>query len=89
MESKLNDINFALFFAPLVFFLLIGIVACSTTEVEPSSNPPLTEAASLPLIDPGFTLGMTLYGGADLPAPDTAERALLDTAVEKGLNGFT
>ena len=34
-------------------------------------------------------LGTTFYGSADLPAPGTLERDLIDTAVERGLNGFT
>jgi hypothetical protein len=71
-----------------IVLLILG-AACSTTDVEPSPDPPSAEAASLPLLAPGYTLGTTLYGGADLPAPGTEERALLDTAVARGLRGFT
>jgi len=71
-----------------IVLLILGM-ACSTTDVEPSPDPPSAEAASLPLLAPGFTLGTTLYGGADLPASGTEERALLDTAVARGLRGFT
>ena len=89
MESKFADTTRALLFALLSVFLTTFTGACSTTDVEPSPDPPSTEAASLPLLDPGFTLGTTLYGGADLPPSGTAERALLDTAVARGLHGFT
>ena len=71
-----------------VLFLTVG-VACSVTESEPPPDPPSTEAAALPLLAPGVTLGTTLYGGADLPAPGTPERAVLDTGIDRGLNGFT
>lgn len=71
-----------------VLLLTVG-VACSVTESEPPPGPPSTEAAALPLLAPGGTLGTTLYGGADLPAPGTPERAVLDTGIDRGLNGFT
>jgi hypothetical protein len=71
-----------------VLLLTVG-VACSVTESEPPPGPPSTEAAALPLLAPGGTLGTTLYGGADLPAPSTPERAVLDTGIDRGLNGFT
>jgi len=76
---------------PALLFSVLSVVmgACSSTAVEPLPDPPATEAAALPLLAPGFTLGTTRYGGADLPAPGTAERALLDTAVVRGLSGFT
>ncbi|HHP7237819.1 hypothetical protein [Longibacter sp.] len=70
--------------------LLFPVTACSTTGLDPSdSDPPATDAASVPLLDPGLTLGTTLYGGADLNSLDAPERALLDSAVARGLNGFT
>lgn len=73
----------------LPIVLSAGVGACSSTAVEPLPDPPVTEAASLPLLAPGFTLGTTLYGGADLSTLGTPERALLDTAVTRGLAGFT
>lgn len=89
MELPFEDTPFVLLhFALLCVLLATFMGACSTTEVEPSRDAPSTEAASLPLLDPGFTLGTTLYGGADLPAPGTEEHALLDTAVARGLHGF-
>ena len=89
MKSNIGDIKFALFFFLLSVLLTIFAGACSTTDVEPPPDAPSKEAASLPLIDSGFTLGITLYGGADLPETGTAEGALLDTAVANGLHGFT
>jgi hypothetical protein len=89
MESHCEDTTRALLFALLSVLLTTFMGACSTTDVEPASDSPSTEAASVPLLSSGFTLGTTLYGGADLPASGTAERALLETAVARGLHGFT
>lgn len=68
-----------------VTLILASAVGCSSAEVEP----PDSEAATLPLLAPGFTLGTTLYGSADLEEVGRAERALLDDAVARGLSGFT
>ena len=74
----------------MVLLVLVG-AACSAGGTEPPDPPPSppTEAAALPLLTPDFTLGTTLYGGADLSALDAPARALLDTAVARGLGGFT
>jgi hypothetical protein len=66
-------------------FLLASAAGCSSAEVDP----PDSAAAALPLLAPGFTLGTTLYGSADLGEVGAAERALLDDAVARGLGGFT
>jgi len=73
-----------------LFALLFTGLACSTTAVDPRDTaPPSTEAASVPLLDPGLTIGTTLYGGANVNDLDAEERALIDTAVAHGLNAFT
>lgn len=59
------------------------LAACSTSPVEA----PETPAAPLPLLAPGFTLGTTLYGSADLPAAGP-ERTRLEEARAAGLSGF-
>ena len=72
-------------FLPLLALAFALAVGCSSTEVDV----PDSEAASLPLLAPGFTLGTTLYGSANIGDLGTAERALLDEAVARGLGGFT
>jgi hypothetical protein len=89
MKAKFRDTRFALLVALLSVVPATFMGACSPADVEPLPDPPPTEAASVPLLTSEFTLGTTLYGGADLPASGTAERALLDTAVARGLRGFT
>lgn len=67
-------------------FLFLGLVAgCSATE----TTPPDAEAARLPLLAPGLTVGTTLYGSADLGALDAPARALLEDAAGDALAGFT
>ena len=75
---------------PIVLSIALAMlgVSCSTTEVEPPATD-ATAAASLPRLAPGFTVGTTLYGGADVTSLGAAERALLDTAAARGLGGFT
>lgn len=73
----------------LVLVLLLTTAAgCSTTDAD-LDPPPDTEATSLPLLAPGLTVGTTFYGSAELPEPGSPTRALLDTAVSRGLGGFT
>lgn len=71
---------------PLV--LMLGLAACSASEPEPIRLPD-TQAATLPLLGEGRTVGTTLYGGADLSALSPAGRELLRGAVGDGLRGFT
>ena len=72
----------------LTLVLTLSLGGCSTTDVE-LPPVPSSEAATLPLLEPDFTLGTTLYGGANLPTLGAEERALLDTATARGLAGFT
>ena len=58
---------------------------CSSQRVQP----PTGAAASLPLLPAPQMLGTTRYGGAELPAAGTPERTLIETAVARGLVGFT
>ncbi|MEM7735588.1 MAG: hypothetical protein AAF267_07335 [Deinococcota bacterium] len=44
---------------------------------------------SIPLLEPDFVLGTTLYGSADLEALNSKDRSLLDALVNQGLGGFT
>ncbi len=71
-------------FMPL--FVLAGVM---TMGLGPTCEPPPTPAANLPLLPPGTNYGTTRYGAATLPALGSAERALLDNAVRRGLSGFT
>jgi len=68
----------------LCLLLALGLVGCSTTAPEP----PTGEAASLPLLDSGFTLGTTFYGSGLLPDTGTSERTLLIDGIDNGLTGF-
>ncbi|MEM1055643.1 MAG: hypothetical protein AAGI52_08950 [Bacteroidota bacterium] len=68
----------------LVFLLVLSLAACDS----PSVQPPDSQAADLPLLAPGRTLGTTLYGSADLDALGDAERQLLQDAIDTGLGGF-
>ncbi len=61
------------------------VLGCSSMEPEP----PASEAASVPLLAPGFTLGTTRYGSADLPPSGAPARALIDSLITRGLGGFT
>lgn len=69
----------------LLGLALVVLAGCSSMEADP----PASEAASLPLLAPGFTLGTTFYGSADPPPTGTPERALLDSMITRGLGGFT
>lgn len=73
-------------FACTVFALAL-LAGCSSTPT--AVDPPDTEAASLPLLAPGFTLGTTLYGSADLNDLGDEERVLLEDAAARSLSGFT
>ncbi|MEL6615145.1 MAG: hypothetical protein AAFQ43_05380 [Bacteroidota bacterium] len=55
----------------------------------PVATPPDSEAATLPLLPAGLTVGTTLYGSADLGALSSGERATLDAAIARGLGGFS
>ena len=82
----------SLFSLTRMSFLFISLLlsACSTTDVDSGNDgSKSTEASSVPLLDPGFTLGTTFYGSANLPDPETSERSLFETATERGLTGFT
>lgn len=68
----------------LVSFALV-LAGCSSTEV----TPPDTEAASLPLLAPGLTVGTTLYGSADLDGLTPQARAVLAAGAGGGLGGFS
>ena len=48
-----------------------------------------TEAASLPLLEDGLTVGTTLYGSADLDALRPPARGVLEDALDAGLGGFS
>jgi hypothetical protein len=64
---------------------LLALAACSSAEV----TPPATEAATLPLLADGLTVGTTLYGSADLDGLRPQARALLVEGAEAGLGGFS
>jgi hypothetical protein len=66
----------------VVFLLLAG---CSSAPVEP----PDSEAASLPLLAPGLTLGTSLYGGGVPADLEAGPLATLESAADRGLGGFT
>ena len=71
---------------PRALIVVVLALAACDAPLDPS---PQTEAASLPLLAPGLTLGTTLYGSADLDALDPSARDHLDDAVRAGLGGFT
>ncbi len=68
--------------AALVLLLLAG---CASSPVEP----PDTEAASVPLLAPGLTLGTSLYGGGVPADLEAGPLATLESAADRGLGGFT
>ncbi|MEM6327878.1 MAG: hypothetical protein AAF791_12230 [Bacteroidota bacterium] len=67
------------------FVLLLALASCDS----PLPDPPDTEAATLPLLAPDRTVGLTLYGSADLDALEAPARARVDEAVAAGLGGFS
>lgn len=69
----------------LLLALPLLLAACDT----PLAEPPESEAAELPLLPPGLTVGTTLYGSADLGALASGERATLTDAAARGLGGFS
>lgn len=66
----------------LVFLALAG---CAAAPVDP----PDTEAAALPLLPPGLTLGTSLYGGGAPADLDDGPLMTLQSATDRGLGGFT
>lgn len=70
---------------PRAMALFLALAACDA----PLDPPPDSEAASLPLLAPGLTVGTTLYGSASLDALADDARDLLDDAIATGLEGFS
>ena len=70
--------------AALILWMAWG-AGCSSVEV----TPPETEAASLPLLTEGLTVGTTLYGSADFEGLSPQARALLADGADASLGGFS
>lgn len=64
---------------------LLLLVGCAAAPVDP----PDTEAATLPLLPPGLTIGTSLYGGGDPSDLNAGPRATLSAAIDRGLGAFT